>query len=152
MGEHTIDTAATKQMVEAAVIQEASIIGQPGGWKIMLKVGAVERPLGTQRGNCPRLWRSLDRCVGYLKNELKICKINQLDSTDHGQVDDIRHRSDTAERMRKAHQAVEYDQWFRQQVQQGFQEASDPDVKWVSHEQVQKLWTEKRFSLSKQRS
>ena len=46
---NTIDTAMAKRMADATAIRGASIIGQPGGWSIVLKVGLHERPLGAQR-------------------------------------------------------------------------------------------------------
>jgi hypothetical protein len=49
----TIDTAKAKRMAAASAIQGASIIGQPGGWTVMLKLGVVEQPLGTQRTDTP---------------------------------------------------------------------------------------------------
>ena len=48
MSDHTIDTALARRMVEASAIRGASIIGQPGGWSVMLKLGMTEKPLGTQ--------------------------------------------------------------------------------------------------------
>jgi hypothetical protein len=44
---NTIDTALARQMVEACAIRGVSIIGQPGGWSIMLKLGLTEKLLGT---------------------------------------------------------------------------------------------------------
>ncbi len=67
MSTHTIDTAMARRMVEASAIQGASIIGQPGGWSVMLKLGTIEKPLGAQRTDKPRTWRSLDTCMDYLK-------------------------------------------------------------------------------------
>ena len=36
MSEHTIDTAMAKRMAQARAIHGAAIIGQPGGWSVML--------------------------------------------------------------------------------------------------------------------
>ena len=58
MNTHTIDTAMAKRMVEASAIRGASIIGQPGGWSVVLKLGLQERALGAQRSDTPRTWRS----------------------------------------------------------------------------------------------
>ncbi len=54
MNVHTIDTAMARRMVEACAIRGASIIGQPGGWSVMIKMGLAEKPLGTQRTDKPR--------------------------------------------------------------------------------------------------
>lgn len=118
MSTHTIDTAMAKRLVEAQTIRSASIIGQPGGWSVMLKLGVLEKPLGTQRTDRPRLWRSLDKCVQYLKSELHLARFDLLDATQHSPAPvGERVRLDTAERMRRAHEAAEHDRWFRDQVQ-----------------------------------
>ena len=68
----TLDTAVAKHMAQNSAISGAAIIGEPGGWSVLLTVGGIEKRLGTQRTGRPRLWRSLDRCVAYLKAELDI--------------------------------------------------------------------------------
>ena len=99
-----------KRMVEAAAIRGASIIGQPGGWAVMLKLGMHEKPLGVQRSDKPRVWRSLDACMEYLKNELHIARIDLLDATNYSNVALVgKSRPDAAERMRGAFEAAEHD-------------------------------------------
>ncbi|MDZ4146392.1 MAG: hypothetical protein U1D29_17920 [Burkholderiales bacterium] len=114
----TIDTAMAKRMVEAAAIRGASIIGQPGGWAVMLKLGLQERPLGVQRGNKPRMWRSLDTCMEYLKKELHIARIDSLDATHHtdAALPSVA-RPDSAKRMREAFEASAYTQWLHEVVE-----------------------------------
>lgn len=118
MTTQTIDTAMAKRMVEAAAIRGASIIGQPGGWVVMLKLGLQERPLGVQRGNKPRMWRSLDTCTEYLKNELHIARIDCLDATHHtdAALPGVA-RPDSAKRMREAFEASAYTQWLHDVVE-----------------------------------
>ena len=131
---NTIDTAIAKRLVQAnAMSVRASIIGQPGGWSVMLKIGMMEKTLGAQRTDIPRLWRSLDRCVDYLKKELNIAKFDRLDATQYIDIpaaDSV--RNDAAERMRHAHQAAAYDKWLRAEVQ----EAIDDPRPSVPHEQA----------------
>ena len=146
MSDHTIDTAMAKRMVDASAIQGVSIIGQPGGWGVVLKLGMTEKPLGTQRTDRPRLWRSLDRCIDYLKNELHIARFDMLDATHHseggikGKV-----RNDTSERMRHAHEAAAYDKWFREQVQASL----DDPRPGVPNEEVRQRFADKREALRK---
>jgi len=119
MSTHTIDTAMARRMVEASAIRGASIIGQPGGWSVMLKMGMVEKPLGTQRTDKPRTWRSLDTCMDYLRNELHIVRVEMLDASNYSDSEVTRRpRKDAAERMKRAHEAAAYDSWFREQVQE----------------------------------
>ena len=150
MSAHTIDTAMAKRMAEAAAINGASIIGQPGGWSVMLKLGNAEKPLGTQRSDKPRLWRSLDRCIAYLKDELHIARFDLLDATNYSAVSIAgKSRDDTAARMRRTHQAATHDKWFHEQVALGIKEADDPNTQWVSHEEAQSTWAKKRNDLAK---
>ena len=148
MSEHTIDTAMAKRMVEACAIRGASIIGQPGGWGVVLKLGMIEKPLGAQRSDAPRLWRSLDRCIDYLKNELHIARFDMLDATNHSAVAvGGRTCNDASERLRNAHEAAAHDKWFRDQVAQGITEADDPNTQWVANEDAKASWAKKRAEL-----
>ena len=47
MDNQTIDTAIAKRMVDAKAILGATIIGQSGGWSVIIKLGVTEKPLGT---------------------------------------------------------------------------------------------------------
>lgn len=118
MDNQTIDTAIARRMVDANAILGASIIGQSGGWSVMLKLGVTEKPLGTQRTDKPRIWRSLDSCIGYLTSELHISRFDMLDATNYQKLGSASIlRNDTSERMRRAHKAAAYDKWFREGVQ-----------------------------------
>lgn len=149
MNTHTIDTAMAKRMVEASAIRGASIIGQPGGWSVVLKLGLQERPLGAQRSDTPRTWRSLDRAVAYLKNELHIARFDLLDATNHSEGAPLagKSRADAAERLRLAHEAAGHDKWFRAQVDLALKEADGPDAQWVSAADAKASWKQKRAEL-----
>lgn len=139
-----------KQLVVSAAIRSASIIGRPGGWTVMLKVGVAEQLLGTQRTDKPRIWRSLDRCVEHLKNELHITRFELLDATDFSNdvIPGGKSRTDAAERLRNVHGAAVHDKWFREQVEQGVLEADDPNTRWISNEEASESWAKKRAELS----
>lgn len=147
----TIDTAMARRMVEAAAIRGASIIGRPGGWAVMLKLGKAEKPLGTQRTDKPRVWRSLDRCIFFLKNELHIARFDMLDATNHSDaaITGGKARSDASERLRRAHRAAAHDKWFREQVALGVKEADDPNTRWVTNDEAKASWAAKRADLVK---
>lgn len=150
MSDHTIDTAMAKHMVAAAAIRGASIIGQPGGWSVMLKLGMTEKPLGTQRTDRPRMWRSLDTCMEYLRNELHINLVDGVDARNYSAKDVTRKtRADSSERLKRAHEAAAYDKWFREQVEEGIKEADDPNTEWVSNEDAKKHFADKRKEIQK---
>ena len=149
MNTHTIDTSMAKRMVEASAIRGASIIGQPGGWSVVLKMGLQERPLGAQRSDKPRTWRSLDRAVAYLKNELHIARFDLLDATNHSEGEPLEGKSrvDASERLRLAHEAAGHDKWFREQVELAITEAEAPGAQWVSADDAKTSWKQKRAEL-----
>lgn len=151
MSADTIDTAMAKQLVEARVISGAAIIGQPGGWSVTLKLGMQEKPLGAQRTDKARMWRSLDRCVEYLKNELHITRFELLDATNHSDAASAggRSRADASERLRNAHQAAGHDKWFREQVELAIAEADGPNAEWISNEDADASWAKRRAELVK---
>lgn len=151
MNTHTIDTANAKHMVESAAICGASIIGQPGGWSVVLKLGLQECALAMQRSDKPRTWRSLDRAVAYLKNELNIVRFDLLDATHHcvGVPLAGKSRTDASERLRHAHEAAGHDKWFRAQVDVALAEADAPDAQWVSNPDAKAAWQQKRAELIK---
>lgn len=133
MSQHTVDTAMARRLVGANAIRGASIIGQPGGWSVMLKLGVDEMPLVTQRTDKPRVWRSLDSCIHYLMSELHITQVDGLDGRGHTTGGVARTvREDASVRMKRAHEAAAYDQWFRLQVQESL---DDPRPS-VPHGQV----------------
>lgn len=146
MSAHTIDTAMAKHMVEAAAIRGASIIGQPGGWSVMLKLGMSEKPLGTQRTDKPRIWRSLDRCFDYLKNELHIARFDMLDGTNYSTVSLLANtRKDTSERMKRAHEAAAYNDWLKVKVNASLAGIEDGSNSVISDEE----WETERANMQK---
>ena len=150
MNAHTIDTAMAKRLVEASAIRGASIIGQPGGWSVVMKLGMQDKALSVQRSDKPRMWRSLDRCVEYLRNELHIARFELLDATNYSDVPIAgKSRDDAAERLRKAHEAAAHDKWFREQVEIALAEADDPAAEWVTNEDATASWVERRAVLAK---
>lgn len=129
----TIDTPNARRLVDAAAIRGAAIIGQPGGWSVMLRIGIKETPLGTQRTDKPRTWSSLDSCMQYLRDELQIVKIDGIDASNYSVATVHRkRRQDAAERMRDAHEAAAYKKWLASEVQ----EAIDDPRPNLPHAQV----------------
>lgn len=57
-------------------------------------------------------------------------------------------RPDRAEALRRSHEAATHDKWFREQVEEAVQLADDPNTVWVSNEDAQKEWAEKRAKLA----
>jgi hypothetical protein len=123
----TIDHNTLSRLVEAGAVRGAHVIGQVGGWGVMIKYGMLERPLSATRSKKIRTFKKLETLVAYLK-DIGISRFD-VDATVQTYT-----RPDRAEAMRQAHEAVEHDQWFREQVGKALQEADDPAAVWIPHD------------------
>jgi hypothetical protein len=143
-----IDTAMAKQLIDAQAIRSASIVGQAGGWSVILKLGTVERSLAAQRSKNVRVWRSLDRCVAFMRGELGLAKIDQLDASGYDPEGPARTtRADAADRLKRAHEAAAHDQWFRAQVEEGVRDLHAGRV--VTEAAHDQHWAKRRAALQK---
>lgn len=142
----TIDTPNARRLVEAAAIRGAAIVGQPGGWSVMLKIGKTEIPLGTQRTDKPRTWSSLDTCMQYLREELHIVRVDGIDASNYSAASVHRkRRPDRSEALKRAHEAHAYTEWLAKEVQ----EAIDDPRPSIPHAEVMADWELKRAALGK---
>lgn len=140
----TIDHVTLSRLVEANAINGANIIGQPGGWGVVIKCGLTERALAAKRGSV-RIFRKFETLVCYLKG-IGVAKY-QVDATGFDPVAlKITHRGEVASnRMKAAHEAAAYDKWFREQVQ----EAIDDPRPSIPNTEVKKHFAAKRKELQK---
>lgn len=140
----TIDHVTLSRLVEANAVNGADIIGQPGGWGVVIKYGMTERALAAKRGSV-RIFRKFETLVGYLK-EIGVAKY-QVDATGFDPAAlKITHRGEVASsRMRAAHEAAAYDKWFREQVQ----EAIDDPRPSIPNTEVKKHFATKRKEMQK---
>jgi hypothetical protein len=146
MSSETIDHNTLSRLVEAGAVRGAHVIGQTGGWGVMIKYGMLERPLSATRSKKIRTFKKLETLVAYLK-EIGISRFD-VDATQYDPATVQTYtRPDRAEAMRLAHGAVEHDKWFRAQVAQALQEADDPATVWIPHDVVKADMQRQRESL-----
>ncbi|MDD5581013.1 MAG: hypothetical protein PHY16_17295 [Methylobacter sp.] len=125
MSIETIDHNTLIRLVEAGAVRGAHVIGQVGGWSLMIKYGILERPLSATRSKKIRTFKKLETLVAYLK-EIGISRFD-VDATQYDPTTVQTYtRPDRAEAMRQAHEAVAHDHWFREQVILSLKEADDP--------------------------
>lgn len=140
----TIDHTTLTRLVEAGAVRGAHVVGQPGGWAVMVKYGMHERPLATQRNRQVRVFRRFETLVSYLKD----VGLSQFDvdaaNYDRDSVTAAK-RPDRAEALKKAHEAAAYDKWFRDQVQASI---DDPRPS-IPGEDVEAYFAKKRDALRK---
>jgi len=139
MAINTIDTAMAKKLVLARSVKYVTIVGRPGGWSVIFKLNVGERWLAAQRSKLVRIWRSLDRCVAFMKGELGLARFSALDASQYSPDGPTqRVRTDAAERMRHAHEAAAHDLWFREQVSEGVRDLDAGHV--TSEEAHDPIW------------
>ena len=118
MTAETIDHNTLSCLVEAGAVRAAHVVGQLGGWGVVVKYGMTERPLAASRSREVRLFKKLETVVSYLK-EIGISRFD-VDAANYDAAQlKTYSRPDRAEAMRQAHEAAAHDKWFRAQVQQG---------------------------------
>ena len=118
MATDTIDHTTLARLVEAGAVRGAHVVGQAGGWAVLVEYGLIERPLATQRGTGPRLFKKMETLVAYLKG-LGLATFD-VDAANYNPETPItQRRPDRADALKRAHEAAAHDEWFRQQVQEG---------------------------------
>jgi len=143
MTRSTIDHATLAQLAGAGAIEKTLVVGQTGGWSIVVRYGKSEHPLAAQRSRQVRLFKKMETLVSYLRD----VGISQFDVDASDYAAEPAKRPDRADALKRAHEAAEHDRWFREQVQIGLREADDPNTVWISNEDMEKEWEEMRVEL-----
>lgn len=144
----TIDHTTLSRLVEAGAVRGAHIVGQTGGWAVLVKYGMTERPLAAQRSRQVRLFRKFETLVSYLK-EIGIAHFD-VDAANYDPATlKTARRPDRAEALKQAHEAAAHDKWFREQVEVAIAEADSPTAEWVSNDDANTSWANKRAQLLK---
>jgi hypothetical protein len=145
----TIDHVTLQHLVEAGAVRGADVIGQPGGWGVVIKYGMVERALAVKRG-AVRIFRHFETLVAYLKgigiSQYTVNAANYDPATPAKAT-----RPDISERMKRAHEAAEHNKWFREQVEEGLRQANDPNTVWISNDEVKAMSAKRREEWAKQK-
>lgn len=130
----TIDHVTLSRLVEAGAVHGANIIGQPGGWEVVIKYGMTERALAARRGSV-RTFRKFETLVSYLKG-IGVAQY-QVDAAgfDPVALKLTRRNKSAQERLKAAHGAAAYDKWFREEVQKSLDDPrpSIPDAEVKKH-------------------
>lgn len=142
----TIDHVTLQHLVEAGAVRGAEVVGQPGGWGIVVKYGMKERTLAARRG-AVRVFSRFETLVNYLKG-LGISQFN-VNASNYDPAEK-RVRPDAAERMKRTFDAAEHDKWFREQVEEGIRQADDPNTVWISNAEVMAMSAKRREEWAKQ--
>lgn len=109
-----------RDLIASGAITSATILGRTGGYAVLAKVGAQQRPLGTRQG-AVRVFSTADTALKFLH------RLGMY----HAQVDTSQYRGgslrparpDTSRQHAEAQAALAHDHWFRAQVQAALDDA-----------------------------
>lgn len=131
MATETIDHATLMRLAESGVVSNAQVVGQTGGWSLLVKYGKTQHALATQRSHKMRVFRKLETLVEYLRGvgiqrfDVDAANFDPDDTT-------FSKRPDRSTAMKDAHAAAAYTKWLDAEVQ----EAIDDTSPTVSHEEA----------------
>ena len=134
----TIDHSTLSTLVEAGAVRTAQVIGQPGGWEVVIKYGLTERALAARRG-AVRVFKRFETLVAYLKGiGIAEYRVNAANYDQEAARAHKKARPDAAERLKRAHAAAAYDAWLKAKVTaslDGIADGSNPvigDDEWAA--------------------
>jgi hypothetical protein len=119
------------KLAEAGVVRSAHVVGQAGGWGILVKYGMTERALASQRSHQMRIFRKLETLVEYLKG-IGIPRFDVDAANYKPDEKNAYKRPDRAEAMKNAHEAAAYTKWLKEEIQ----EAIDDTSSTIPHEEA----------------
>ncbi|PWF48556.1 antitoxin PaaA2 family protein [Massilia glaciei] len=123
MSAETIDHATLTTLSKAGVVRSAHVVGQDGGWSVLVKYGMTERVLAAQRTHKVRVFRKLDTLVDYLKGVgISRFEVDALAYDPNGVT--VIKRPDRAAAMKNAHAAAAYTKWLTAQIHEAIDEPS----------------------------
>lgn len=122
MNTETIDHTTLLRLAEAGAVRSAHIIGQSGGWGVLVKFGMTERTLAAQRSHQVRIFRKLETLVNYLKG-VGIARF-EVDAENYDSVSVTHRRPDRSKAMKEAHEAAAYNNWIKAEVQEAIDDTS----------------------------
>jgi hypothetical protein len=140
----TIDHATLAEHVTAGTVLSAHVIGQPGGWGIVVKEGSMSRTLAARRGSA-RVFRRLETLVVYLKR-IGLDRF-EIDASGYPFVALSRRRPKKTVRTESANETADHDRWFRLQVKNTVDRVERGEIPLVTDDEHRAGWRHKRVEL-----
>ena len=123
MATETIDHPTLTKLTEAGIVRSAHVVGQAGGWGVLVKYGMTERVLAAQRSHQVRIFRKLETLVEYLKG-VGIPRFD-VDAVNYDPHSVTTHkRPDRAVALKDAHAAAAYTKWLKAEIQEAIDDPS----------------------------
>lgn len=131
MATATVKIETLRELIAAGSVRSATLLGQRGGYAVLIQVGTQERVLANRTG-AARLYARLDTAAKDLR-ELGLAEfgVNAANFTP-GRLRAA--RPDRAAQMKQAHAAVEHDHWFRQKVRSTLERLNNGEESLLDHD------------------
>lgn len=130
MATEIIDHATLTKLAEDGVVRSAQVVGQDGGWGILVKYGTTERALAAQSSQQVRIFQKLETLVQYLKGigilRFEVDAVNYAEQTDSAKIPDRDVKTEDA------HAASTYTEWLKAEVQDAIDDTSPT----IAHEEA----------------
>lgn len=138
-----IDHGTLMRLVEAGAVRSATVVGQSGGWCVLVKYGMIERALAAQRSRQVRVFRKFETLVAYLKTlGIASFQVNAANWSPDSLLAP-RTRPDTSAALRRAHQAAAHDKAVKEAVQVAMLDPGQP----MADDQVREHFAGRRAEL-----
>lgn len=111
----TIKLSTARELGAAGALHAAEILGCPGGYQAVLKVGSCGRALATKNGE-PRLFASIDAAAKALRAVGLASNIG-LDTRGYSPPVSARTRPDRSAALKDVHRKAAYAAWLTEKVQ-----------------------------------
>jgi len=104
---NTVKLATARELAAAGSVRDTILVGQDGGYAVLLKIGMQERTLATKEG-APRLFSGLDAAARVLREQLGIAHYH-VDASGFAIGEAIRRRRpDRAAALKQTHADAAY--------------------------------------------
>ncbi len=143
----TIDQTTLLNLVQSGAVKAANVVGQPGGWGVIVMFGHVQKALSVRRGKI-RVFRKLDTLVEFLRG-VGLMQY-QVDASHFDPAKNVRTNAAASLRLKTAHDAAAYEKWFNAEIDQAIKEADDPATIWISNTDVKAESARRREAWLKQ--
>ena len=111
----TVNLATARELAAAGAVRHVTLLGRPGGFAILLRVGMADQLLATKVGE-PRVFAKMETAAELLRGELGVAQFD-VDASNYSKSDLMRRRNPQVRATRmKEREAIQHDRWFRERV------------------------------------
>jgi hypothetical protein len=127
----TVKIETLRELIAAGSVRSATLLGQRGGFAVLVSVGMQERTLANRAGSV-RLYARLDTAAKDLR-ELGLAEFGvNVVNYQPGRLRPA--RPDRAAQMKQAHEAAAHDVWFRGKVRNTLERLDSGEESLLDHD------------------